>query len=47
MQIEHNFNKAAQYIRSAAIQGAELAVLPGKLFLITPGIHAFIHPLTP
>jgi predicted amidohydrolase len=28
MQLEHNFNKAASYIRSAAAQGAELAVLP-------------------
>jgi hypothetical protein len=28
MQPEHNFNKAASYIRSAASQGAELAVLP-------------------
>ncbi|KAF2828511.1 carbon-nitrogen hydrolase [Ophiobolus disseminans] len=28
MQLEHNFNKAANYIRSAAAQGAELAVLP-------------------
>lgn len=28
MQLEHNFNKAATYIRSAAQQGAELAVLP-------------------
>lgn len=28
MQLEHNFNKAANYIRSAALQGAELAVLP-------------------
>ncbi|KAF2191118.1 carbon-nitrogen hydrolase [Zopfia rhizophila CBS 207.26] len=28
MQIEHNFNKAANYIRSAATQGARLAVLP-------------------
>ena len=28
MQPEHNFNKAASYIRSAAAQGAELAVLP-------------------
>jgi predicted amidohydrolase len=28
MQLEHNFNKAAQYIRSAAAQGAELVVLP-------------------
>jgi len=29
MQMEHNFNKAAKYIRSAAAQGAELVVLPG------------------
>ncbi|KAH8732386.1 carbon-nitrogen hydrolase [Phaeosphaeriaceae sp. PMI808] len=28
MQLEHNFNKAAKFIRSAANQGAELAVLP-------------------
>jgi len=28
MQLEHNFNKAANFIRSAAAQGAELAVLP-------------------
>ncbi|KAF2016114.1 carbon-nitrogen hydrolase [Aaosphaeria arxii CBS 175.79] len=28
LQLEHNFNKAANYIRSAAQQGAELAVLP-------------------
>ncbi|KAF2687405.1 carbon-nitrogen hydrolase [Lentithecium fluviatile CBS 122367] len=28
MQLEHNFNKAAQYVRAAAAQGAELAVLP-------------------
>lgn len=28
MQIEHNFKKAANFIRSAAAQGAELAVLP-------------------
>jgi predicted amidohydrolase len=28
MQLEHNFNKAANFIRSAASQGAELAVLP-------------------
>ncbi|KAJ4350241.1 uncharacterized protein N0V89_008862 [Didymosphaeria variabile] len=28
MQPEHNFNKAATYIRSAAAQGAELVVLP-------------------
>lgn len=28
MQLEHNFNKAATYIRSAASQGCELAVLP-------------------
>ncbi|KAF2268032.1 carbon-nitrogen hydrolase [Lojkania enalia] len=28
LQLEHNFNKAANYIRSAAGQGAELAVLP-------------------
>jgi predicted amidohydrolase len=28
MQLEHNFNKAANHIRSAAAQGAELAVLP-------------------
>jgi predicted amidohydrolase len=28
MQLEHNFDKAAKFIRSAAAQGAELAVLP-------------------
>ncbi|OCK83348.1 carbon-nitrogen hydrolase [Lepidopterella palustris CBS 459.81] len=28
MQLEHNFNKAASYIRSAAAQGVELVVLP-------------------
>jgi predicted amidohydrolase len=28
MQLEHNFNKAANFIRSAAAQGAELTVLP-------------------
>jgi predicted amidohydrolase len=28
MQMEENFNKAAKFIRSAATQGAELAVLP-------------------
>ncbi|KAK7699731.1 hypothetical protein SLS57_012325 [Botryosphaeria dothidea] len=28
LQIEHNFNKAANFIKSAALQGAELAVLP-------------------
>ncbi|PSN72026.1 carbon-nitrogen hydrolase [Corynespora cassiicola Philippines] len=28
MQVEHNFNKAANYIRAASAQGAELAVLP-------------------
>jgi predicted amidohydrolase len=28
MQLEHNFNNAANFIRSAAAQGAELAVLP-------------------
>jgi predicted amidohydrolase len=28
LQAAHNFNKAASYIRSAAQQGAELAVLP-------------------
>ncbi|KAF2244461.1 carbon-nitrogen hydrolase [Trematosphaeria pertusa] len=28
MQLEHNFNKAAQFVRSVATQGAELAVLP-------------------
>lgn len=28
MSLEHNFNKAANFIRSAAQQGAELAVLP-------------------
>jgi predicted amidohydrolase len=28
MQLEHNFNKAANFIRSAAAQGAELVVLP-------------------
>ncbi|KAF1841900.1 carbon-nitrogen hydrolase [Cucurbitaria berberidis CBS 394.84] len=28
MQLEHNFSKAANFIRSAAAQGAELAVLP-------------------
>ncbi|KAF1959947.1 carbon-nitrogen hydrolase [Byssothecium circinans] len=28
LQAEHNFNKAVGYIRSAAAQGAELAVLP-------------------
>ncbi|KAF2024753.1 carbon-nitrogen hydrolase [Setomelanomma holmii] len=28
MQLEHNFKKAANFIRSAAAQGAELAVLP-------------------
>lgn len=28
MQLDHNFNKAANFIRSAAAQGAELAVLP-------------------
>ncbi|OJD28933.1 carbon-nitrogen hydrolase [Diplodia corticola] len=28
LQIEHNFNKAASFIKSAALQGAELAVLP-------------------
>lgn len=30
MQLEDNFNKAAQFIRSAATQGAELVVLPGR-----------------
>jgi predicted amidohydrolase len=28
MQLEDNFNKAAEFVRSAAAQGAELAVLP-------------------
>jgi predicted amidohydrolase len=28
MQLEDNFNKAANFVRSAAAQGAELAVLP-------------------
>jgi predicted amidohydrolase len=28
LQPEHNFNKAAKFVRSAALQGAELAVLP-------------------
>ncbi|KAH7380721.1 carbon-nitrogen hydrolase [Pyrenochaeta sp. MPI-SDFR-AT-0127] len=28
MQLEHNFNKAANFVRAAAAQGAELAVLP-------------------
>ncbi|KAF2107913.1 carbon-nitrogen hydrolase [Lophiotrema nucula] len=28
LDLEHNFNKAADYIRTAAAQGAELAVLP-------------------
>ncbi|CAI6340331.1 unnamed protein product [Periconia digitata] len=28
LQLEHNFNKAANFVRSAAAQGAELAVLP-------------------
>jgi predicted amidohydrolase len=28
LQLEHNFNKAANFVRSAALQGAELAVLP-------------------
>lgn len=30
MQLEHNFNKAANFVRSAARQGAELVVLPGE-----------------
>ncbi|KAK3203457.1 hypothetical protein GRF29_112g1387064 [Pseudopithomyces chartarum] len=37
---EHNFNKAATFIKSAAAQGADLAVLPGiinsKLPILTP-----------
>lgn len=28
MQLEHNFKKAENFIRSAAAQGVELAVLP-------------------
>ena len=28
MQLEHNYNKAEKFVRSAAAQGAELAVLP-------------------
>jgi predicted amidohydrolase len=28
LDLEHNFNKAADFVRSAAAQGAELAVLP-------------------
>lgn len=28
MQLEHNFKKAANFVRAAATQGAELAVLP-------------------
>jgi predicted amidohydrolase len=28
LQLEHNFTKAATFVRSAAAQGAQLAVLP-------------------
>lgn len=28
LDLEHNFNQAAKFVRSAAAQGAELAVLP-------------------
>ena len=39
MALDHNFNKAANHIRAAASQGAELAVLPeyhltGKKYLL-------------
>jgi len=36
MQIEFNFNKAANFIRSAAAQGAELVVLPEYQSVIAP-----------